>query len=289
MSAGAIPARARFRRRGARHAAPSRQHALRGDPAVRGRASSPPGCSSSPPAHCRSTAGACACCSFSCSRVFARLLPLVLAARRADAGDEDLAHPRWWRRTATHACAAGRAAALRLRAAAGADARSASSGRWWIATASSCTTAWRAACWFRSPSPLYTPERTHNQGAGARSSTIISIAGGEEQQARHRGRGDRRPVPSAARRARTGCSACGRRCPSMMPRNTLMPTMPERACMYANGSASAIITSVGERVEELLPQRDLVALGLLPVAGEVLQVLVAASRPTCARAPRSAR
>ncbi|MND00714.1 hypothetical protein D3C83_194270 [compost metagenome] len=32
--------------------------------------------------------------------------------------------------------------------------------------------------------------------------------------------------------------------PSMMPRNTLMPTMPKRACMYANGSAIAIITSV---------------------------------------------
>src|SRR5712664_81590 len=32
--------------------------------------------------------------------------------------------------------------------------------------------------------------------------------------------------------------------PSMMPRNTFTPTIPARACMYANGSASAIITIV---------------------------------------------
>ena len=122
---------------------------------------------------------------------------------------------------------------------------------------------------------------------------------------------------SARRGGRDGGQFCSRpmcenrlfsmwkKMPSMMPRNTFTPTMPARAVHVGEGQRERHHHQRGQRIEQLLPQRDLVALGLLPVAREVLDVLVqrpgrhalglddqrvehvGAHAPSAIRAPRS--
>ena len=174
-----------------------------------------------------------------------RLFPVVLAARRPDARHEGLAHPAGGRH------AAQGAGALRPRHRCSCRRWYRSSGRCSIATGSSCTTA--------------SPERAWSSPSGARPTTSSASPR----------RGTRRSARAAAETGGQFCSrpmcenrlfSMWKKMPSMMPRNTLTPTAPARAVHVGEGQRERHHHERGERIEQLLPQRDLVALGLLPVA-----------------------
>ena len=194
-----------------------------------------------------------------------RLLPVVLAARRPDAGDEGLAHPAGAEVTPRKAicCASSRVAA-------GAHGDLACCGRCSIATGSSCTTA--------SPAP-----RLVLAGSAAPRHHIISTAASRNATlgtaaAANGGQFCSRPM------CENRLFSMWKKMPSMMPRNTLTPTMPGARLHVGEGQRERHHHQRGERVEQLLPQRDLVALGLLPVGRRGAGCTCAAPRPTCARA-----